>query len=187
MAIFLIAQNLDSGETSEFKLAGKIYIGRSSNCHFNFPNDDRMSGKHASFQFGPNGEIIFKDLGSRNGSLLNGNKIIESVLQTADELQLGKTIIKIDPTRLTEVELEMIDSSSFTNVIGEDKTLVITESELFSRPKFDKTNIDTRSQLSERWNKNIDFNQQNKKTNIKKNNSNSDESLKIDLERKKKI
>lgn len=108
MAIYLISKHVESDLKNEFKLIGKIYVGRSSSCHFHFSHDDRMSGKHGSFQFGPNGEIIYKDLESRNGSLLNGKKITETVLVSTDELQLGKTIIKIDRNRLTSEELEMI-------------------------------------------------------------------------------
>jgi len=185
MAIFLIAHHIDSAEKNEFKLIGKVYVGRSSACHFHFPHDDRMSGKHGSFQFGPNGEIIFKDLESRNGTLLNGKKINETVLLTTDELQLGKTIIKIDASRLTPEELEMIDSSSFTNVIGEDKTVVITESNLFSRPQFDKTSIDHSAELNQRWNKNIDFNQQSKKVPNKNSSNISNETLQIEIPKKK--
>ncbi len=186
MAIYLIAHHLDSNVQSEFKLIGKIYVGRSSTCHFHFAHDDRMSGKHGSFQFGPNGEIIYKDLESRNGTLLNGKKIDETVLVSTYELQLGKTIIKIDIARLSPEELEMIDSSSFTNVIGEDKTVVITESNLFSRPQFDKTSVDHNSKLTDRWNNEIDFNQQSKKVPKKAPQKHSNETLVIDLDRKKK-
>ena len=77
------------------KLAGeKILIGRSPDCALVIP-ETRVSRQHAEF-FGRNGQVWIRDLGSANGTLLNGRKIPgEAAVKPGQEIRIGSMILKI--------------------------------------------------------------------------------------------
>src|SRR5581483_8440659 len=54
--------------------------------------DDGVSRKHAELEL-RDGEIVLRDLGSRNGTFCNGERIGERVLKDGDKLQVGSTTI----------------------------------------------------------------------------------------------
>ena len=54
--------------------------------------DDGVSRKHAELEL-REGEIVLRDLGSRNGTYCNGERVSERVLKDGDKLQVGSTTI----------------------------------------------------------------------------------------------
>lgn len=75
-------KNLSLGDT-------KLMIGRSLDCDVVLDNI-AVSREHASIEFAK-GNYILVDLGSANGTLLNGLKISKSVtLSSNDSIQIGK-------------------------------------------------------------------------------------------------
>lgn len=72
----------------ELVLVGTMIVGRDPACDISETNDPLMSRRHAAFSAGPR-EVIVRDLGSRNGILVNGVKTPESVLQSGDVVQIG--------------------------------------------------------------------------------------------------
>ncbi len=67
--------------------SGTIVVGRDPSCHIN-DLDPLLSRRHAEFVAGPDG-VIVRDLGSRNGILVNGNKVPRKALTPGDIVQLG--------------------------------------------------------------------------------------------------
>jgi len=72
----------------ELVLVGTLIVGRDPACDISEGNDPLMSRRHAAFNAGPR-EVIVRDLGSRNGILVNGVKTPESVLHSGDVVQVG--------------------------------------------------------------------------------------------------
>jgi hypothetical protein len=85
---------------------GELFIGRSSDKNAIIPDIDLaeaggerlgVSRLHLSIKYSPDGEVIqVADIGSINGTLINGRKIHTKeikILQDSDELQLGKLIL----------------------------------------------------------------------------------------------
>lgn len=74
---------------------GRTVIGRDHSCDISFPTDTHMSGRHFLIQFvGAKGLFKAKDMGSSNGSFVNGSVYVmdESVdLKTNDVIVLGET------------------------------------------------------------------------------------------------
>jgi two-component system cell cycle response regulator len=69
-------------------------LGRSSEAHFQV-DDDGISRKHAKVLLGPAGGYQLVDLGSTNGTYLNGERIKLAPLQDGDKIQIGtNTVIK---------------------------------------------------------------------------------------------
>lgn len=74
-------------------LANKIYsingdtvLGRSTECDLSF-SVTHLSRKHAQLSI-VNGHLMVKDLGSANGTFVNGERVQEAKLQRGDELRL---------------------------------------------------------------------------------------------------
>jgi hypothetical protein len=66
----------------------KFKIGRGETCHLR-PNSEQVSREHAEFTIGAD-EVSVRDLGSRNGTLVNGKALTgESKLKDRDLVQVG--------------------------------------------------------------------------------------------------
>lgn len=86
----------------EFPLDGESMIaGRSSEADLVLA-DDAVSRKHARF-FGRRGRTWLRDLGSRNGTLVNGKAVELHCLRDGDRLLIGSNLIAVEFKSLAEV------------------------------------------------------------------------------------
>jgi pSer/pThr/pTyr-binding forkhead associated (FHA) protein len=72
----------------ELVLVDTIVVGRDPACEITDVNDPLLSRRHAAFTAGPR-EVMVRDLGSRNGILVNGAKAAQAVLTSGDVVQIG--------------------------------------------------------------------------------------------------
>ncbi len=77
----------DGRSERELLLAGTICVGRDPSCHIH-DLDPLLSRRHAEFVWQKQ-HVTIRDLGSRNGILVNGVKVPEKVLVSGDVVQLG--------------------------------------------------------------------------------------------------
>ncbi len=56
-------------------------------------NDSLVSRHHALLTLSDNGQVMIKDLGSSNGTFVNGNKITECYLNTGDVVKCGSVFL----------------------------------------------------------------------------------------------
>ncbi len=69
-------------------------IGRSPECHLR-PNSDEISRTHAEITMSPHG-VMIRDLGSRNGTMVNGKMLSEPLaLRNGDLVQIAKLTFAI--------------------------------------------------------------------------------------------
>lgn len=80
---------------------GEIVIGRSSELDMVLV-EDMVSRRHAKITV-TNGQIFIQDLGSTNGSFVNGEKIKRAKLSEGDRILIGTSIIKVVATEGVEV------------------------------------------------------------------------------------
>jgi pSer/pThr/pTyr-binding forkhead associated (FHA) protein len=66
---------------------GQITLGRSSSCQLVF-DDDTVSRRHAAL-VSRDGAWHVVDLGSSNGTYVNGRRVIDAEVRPGDELTLG--------------------------------------------------------------------------------------------------
>src|ERR1700687_5118457 len=66
----------------------EVVLGRSSECQFQV-DDDGISRRHAKVCLGPDGLFQVIDLGSTNGTYLNGARGDAAVLKDGDKIQIG--------------------------------------------------------------------------------------------------
>jgi diguanylate cyclase (GGDEF)-like protein len=67
-----------------------LVLGRSSFCDVSIP-DEGVSNRHLEIRFRDDGSFLLKDLGSLNGTLVNGEKVLERVLAPGDRILIGHT------------------------------------------------------------------------------------------------
>jgi diguanylate cyclase (GGDEF)-like protein len=73
---------------------GELTLGRAPDCSLQV-EDDGISRKHCKIAVAPNGHFQLVDLGSTNGTFLNGIKVNVATLQDGDKIQIGaNTVVK---------------------------------------------------------------------------------------------
>jgi len=93
--IFAITQGAQAGESAELG-AGVVLIGRGADCQL-ILNDDYVSTRHARVVSTEDG-IYVEDLGSTNGTYVNGQRITApTTITMSDTVRIGKTILKLEP------------------------------------------------------------------------------------------
>jgi len=91
------------GKEKTFTFAkGRILIGRAVSCDVAL--QEPAAGKeHASIEVSEEGAIKLKDLGASSGTLLNGNRVDDSILLSeGDELRIGDTVLLVRVKRRAE-------------------------------------------------------------------------------------
>jgi DNA-binding NtrC family response regulator len=120
------------GATTEFELrvtagvdAGKVFVvdalqpspvlaGKSAVCGAQLA-DPEVSRRHVSLE--ANGPMLrVRDLGSTNGTFVNGVRVFEAALFGGESVQMGSTVIRVTPRRATSEEPS--SATSFGPVLG---------------------------------------------------------------------
>jgi FHA domain len=78
----------------ELVLAGNTLVGRDPQCDISHA-DPRLSRRHAEFRVTPDG-VVVRDLGSRNGTQVNGVPVQETVLTPGDVVQIAHLTLRFD-------------------------------------------------------------------------------------------
>ena len=66
---------------------GRLVLGRAPGCQLVF-DDDTVSRRHAELRM-TDGRWILRDLGSSNGTWVNGRQVMEAEVVPGDQVQLG--------------------------------------------------------------------------------------------------
>ena len=77
-----------------FELGQELTVGRAAGCQVSL-DDNYASQLHARV-FTRDGTVYVEDLGSTNGTFLNGHKVgAPSALQRGDKLKIGGTVLEV--------------------------------------------------------------------------------------------
>jgi hypothetical protein len=82
-----------SASLLEGAAGGRLLLGRSSACQLVFA-DDTVSRRHAELHL-VDGRWMLRDLGSANGTWVNGRRVMEAEVAPGDELQLGGCALRL--------------------------------------------------------------------------------------------
>ena len=123
-----------------FPFYAKMIIGRHSTNDIPLP--DRTVSKRHAVLGRVRGQAVVKDLGSRNGTFVNGEKVEKAILSCGDRLKVGSVMLRFfqeDETATVKdaenstasqsaqklgaclVEVGIIDEMTLLGVLGEDK------------------------------------------------------------------
>jgi len=72
--------------------AGPMLVGRRADVDVRV-NDPAMSSVHAQVTPGPAGGLVLRDLGSRNGTYVNGRRVEAADIAPGDEIEVGRATI----------------------------------------------------------------------------------------------
>lgn len=80
------------GRGTVWVVQGTHTVGRGPTCDLVLP-DPAVSRQHALVCWGPDGTEVV-DLGSTNGTYVNGRRVARCRLQDGDRLQLGEVVLE---------------------------------------------------------------------------------------------
>ena len=81
----------------ELALEDELVVGRGGDGSGDLGSDTETSRQHARFRRLPDGQISVEDLGSTNGTLVNGHRVIAPyVLSPGDRITVGATTIVLE-------------------------------------------------------------------------------------------
>lgn len=96
---FLVCHG-EKGQERRVPIGPSITLGRAVDCGYVI-DDAAASRRHVRI-VADGGQFRWKDLGSTNGTQLNGNPMLEGVLQHGDQLQVGETIMRFEAEEIAE-------------------------------------------------------------------------------------
>lgn len=85
------------GRTFTFEQHDTFLIGRSDTAHLYLPDDRFFSRHHCLLEISPP-RCFLRDLGSTNGTYVNGVKVQETYLKNGDQIQGGQTVLAVEVT-----------------------------------------------------------------------------------------
>ena len=104
MASELLRVVSGSASGTEVPLDGEFIVGRGETGPGRLGDDTEISRRHARFGRDAEGHLIVEDLGSTNGTYINGRPVTSpTVLVDGDEIKLGQTVLRFEDGGRTEV------------------------------------------------------------------------------------
>ena len=85
------------GRLFTFEQHETFMIGRSEDSKFCLPRDRFFSRHHCLLEIAPP-QCFLRDLGSTNGTFVNGLKVETAHLKNGDQIQGGETTLKVEVT-----------------------------------------------------------------------------------------
>lgn len=92
------------GRIFSFTQHDTFLIGRSPDAHLCLPDDRFFSRNHCLLEMNPPHSYL-RDLGSTNGTFLNGHRVRDAFLGNGDRIQCGETILIVEVTTTEAVDL----------------------------------------------------------------------------------
>ena len=93
------------GRIFSFSQHDSFLIGRSPDAHLYLPEDRYFSRHHCLLEMNPP-HAYLRDLGSTNGTFLNGQRVKYAFLKNDDRIQCGETILVVEVTTTNFSEAE---------------------------------------------------------------------------------
>ncbi len=87
-----------------------IKIGRLASAHLCL-DDEKVSRIHSVIEVGANGAISIVDMGSVEGTYVNGKRVNKGPVGSGDEIRVGSTVIRIEP-RTSEAAANLVKVAS---------------------------------------------------------------------------
>ena len=82
------------GRGAQFDLGDELTVGRADGCRIRL--DDSFTSQLHARVFSRDGQFFVEDLGSTNGTFVNGSKIASPTpLRRGDRLKIGKTTLEV--------------------------------------------------------------------------------------------
>ena len=121
MASLFVIQGRDQG--TRFQLEDAVHtLGRTQTNSIRL-HDTEVSREHAELVQEGDG-FVLRDLGSSNGSFVNGRLVTEQRLQTGDQVQLGRSLLLYTGAVEGDVE-DLVDQVAIVPRVGDDESRIV--------------------------------------------------------------
>lgn len=140
------------GQVMSYGLAGTSFvIGRANDSTIYIPSES-ISRYHAELTSDKSGQWWIRDLDSRNGTLVNGQDVIEANIQCGDELEMGDyhlrlievpTAFPVDREVETQQHADLLTDQPTKHEIGFDENASEHNSEISTLSELSLPKIDT--------------------------------------------
>jgi serine/threonine-protein kinase len=98
-----------AGNTFSFDRHDTFLVGRSCHAHFQLPEKDRYFSRiHFMMEVNPP-QCRLIDMGSHNGTYINGQRVLSTELRDGDEIRAGHTVIRLNVQLGSVDQLAAID------------------------------------------------------------------------------
>src|SRR3982750_3868547 len=84
-----------TGRVFTFDQHDTFMVGRSEDSHFCLPHDRYFSRHHCIIEIAPP-QAFMRDLGSTNGTFVNGVRVETAHLKSGDRIQGGETVLEVE-------------------------------------------------------------------------------------------
>ncbi|MEX0833397.1 MAG: FHA domain-containing protein [Actinomycetota bacterium] len=92
--LVVVVRSGEGRKLGRFKLSGPLQIGRGDGSDIRL--DDTYVSEHHARLYAKNGSWCIEDLGSTNGTYLNGQRITGAAeLHAGDEVRIGQTVLEL--------------------------------------------------------------------------------------------
>jgi serine phosphatase RsbU (regulator of sigma subunit) len=96
-------------------MTATLVVGRTRDCGFTI-EDSAASRRHLEISARQN-SFVWKDLGSTNGTLLNGTRMLAGEIKHGDLIQIGQTVLRFEVEEVSEPETKLEESGLFRETI----------------------------------------------------------------------
>src|SRR5215203_6159781 len=111
-----------TGRVFTFEQHETFMIGRSEDSHFCLPQDRYFSRHHCILEIAPP-QCFLRDLGSTNGTFVNGIRVETCYLKSGDRIQGGETVLQVEVST---------NDSAFSPVLGQQQVKADTTPSLIT-------------------------------------------------------
>src|SRR6187549_240524 len=102
-----------TGRVFTFEQHETFMIGRSEDSHFCLPQDRYFSRHHCILEIAPP-QCFLRDLGSTNGTFVNGIRVETAHLKHGDRIQGGETVLEVEVTTGIEDSTDLEETAGRT-------------------------------------------------------------------------
>lgn len=102
-----------TGREFTFDQHDTFLIGRSDSAHLYLPEDKFFSRHHCLLEIAPP-RCFLRDLGSTNGTFVNGQKVPEAHLRSGDRIQGGQTVLEVEVHAEQPVTVDGLEARTLT-------------------------------------------------------------------------
>ena len=105
-----------TGREFTFDQHDTFLIGRSDSAHLYLPEDRFFSRHHCLLEIAPP-KCFLRDLGSTNGTFVNGRRVPEAYLHSGDRIQGGETVLQVEVEAEKTASIDMSEAPTITRPI----------------------------------------------------------------------
>lgn len=118
------------GERRDFAVSGeKTVLGRKQDCDLRIPTKD-VSREHCALMASDD-SVVVKDLGSSNGTFINGKRVAEQSVEAGDRLKVGPVtfLVQIDgkPEKISPDDLKEPSGAEPVAASDDEETFDLSE------------------------------------------------------------